>query len=180
MQTIKPLPTGGALAAVLRPLWAVLGLRSGRRSQMGLTMQLDASRRRALMVAAASAVNALLPLATGRAQTPALAAQRSAERGVTVSVRPLDLSPAAQRWMFEVVLDTHSADLSDELAKTAVLVDDRGSEHRPAAWKGDPPGGHHRKGTLDFAPVVPRPGAVELRVQRPGEPAPRVFRWGLQ
>lgn len=147
---------------------------------MGLTRQFDASRRRLLTVAAATAVAALLALATGQAQTPALATQKSAERGVTVSARPLDLSPAAQRWMFEVVLDTHSADLSDELAKTAVLVDDRGSEHRPAAWKGDPPGGHHRKGTLDFAPVVPRPGTVELRVQRPGEPVPRVFRWRLQ
>jgi hypothetical protein len=51
--------------------------------------------------------------------------------------------------------------------KAAVLVDDRGVEHRPAGWKGDPPGGHHRKGTLEFAPVAPRPGAVELRVQRP-------------
>lgn len=147
---------------------------------MGFTMQLDASRRRALIVAAASAVNALLPLATARAQAPALAAQRSAERGVTVSVRPLDLSPAAQRWMFEVVLDTHSAELSDELERTTVLVDDRGREHRPAAWRRDSPGGHHRKGTLDFAPVVPRPGAVELRVQRPGESAPRAFRWRLQ
>jgi hypothetical protein len=64
--------------------------------------------------------------------------------------------------------------------KAAVLVDDRGVEHRPAGWKGDPPGGHHRKGTLEFALVAPRPGAVELRVQRPGEQAPRVFRWRVQ
>jgi hypothetical protein len=131
-----------------------------------------------MLLAAAAVVVALASLAAAHAQ--ALAAQKSAERGVTVSVQPLDLSPAAKRWAFEVVLDTHSADLSDDLANAAVLVDDRGVEHRPAGWKGDPPGGHHRKGTLDFAPVAPRPAAVELRVQRPGEPAPRVFRWRVQ
>jgi hypothetical protein len=147
---------------------------------MRLTNQVGATRRRTLIAAAAAAIVALVPLATARAQTPALAAQKSAERGVTVSVRPLDLSAAAKRWTFEVVLDTHSADLSDDLAKTAVLVGDRGAEHRPTSWQGDPPGGHHRKGTLDFAPVAPRPGVVELRIQRSGEPAPRVFRWQLE
>jgi hypothetical protein len=96
-----------------------------------------------------------------------------------MSVRPLDVSPEAKRWAFELVLDTHSGDLSDDLPKAAVLVDDRGGEHRPAGWQGDPPGGHHRKGTLDFAPVAPRPGAIELRIQRLGEPAPRAFRWRL-
>jgi hypothetical protein len=133
-----------------------------------------------LSAAVATAAIALMLLAGAHAQTPALAAQKSAERGVTVSVRPLDLSSAAKSWAFEVVLDTHSAELSDDLMKAAVLVDDRGVEHRPAGWKGDPPGGHHRKGTLDFAPVAPRPGVVELRVQRPGEPTARVFRWPLQ
>ena len=150
---------------------------------MGPTRQAGAPRRRTLLAAAtAAAIVVLIPLAAGHAQSgpPALAVQKSAERGVTVSVRPLDLSAAAKRWSFEVVLDTHSADLSDDLARGALLVDDRGAEYRAAGWRGDPPGGHHRKGTLDFAPVAPQPAAIELRIQRPGEPAPRAFRWHLQ
>lgn len=150
---------------------------------MGFARQADTPRRRALLAAAAvAAVVALVPFAVGHAQpeSSALAAQKSAERGVTVSVRPIDLSVAAKRWAFEVVLDTHSVDLSDDLAKATLLVDDRGAEYRAAGWQGDPPGGHHRRGTLDFAPVAPRPAAIELRIQRPGEPAPRAFRWRLR
>jgi hypothetical protein len=146
---------------------------------MRVARHASAQRRCTLRAATAAVVVALVPLAVGHAQAPALAAQKSVERGVTVSVRPIDLSAAARRWEFEVVLDTHSTDLSDDLAKSAVLIDDRGAEDRPTSWQGDPPGGHHRKGTLDFAPLVPRPGEVELRIQRPGEPAPRAFRWRL-
>jgi hypothetical protein len=146
---------------------------------MRFARQVSASRRHTLRAVTAAVVIALVPFAAGHAQAPALAAQKSVERGVTVSVRPLDLSAAAKRWAFEIVFDTHSAELSDDLAKVATLVDDRGAEHRPASWQGDPPGGHHRKGVLDFAPVAPRPEAVELRIQRPGEPAPRAFRWRL-
>lgn len=150
---------------------------------MGRVRQVGAPRRRTLLAAAcAAAMAVLVPLAAGHAQpgSPALATQRSAERGVTVSVRPLDLSAGAKSWAFEIVLDTHSAELSDDLATAVVLVDDRGAEHRPSGWQGDAPGGHHRKGTLAFAPVAPRPGAIELRIQRPGEPAPRVLRWRLE
>lgn len=145
------------------------------------TRQTGAHRRRTLLATATAAVViALVPLAAAHAQSPALAAQKSAARGVTVSVQPLDISPAAASWAFKIVLDTHSANLSDDLEKAAVLVDDRGAEHRPAGWQGAPPAGHHREGTLAFAPVTPRPGAIELRIQRPGEPAPRAFRWRLQ
>ena len=135
--------------------------------------------RRAVLAAAMAAAIAALAPGYGQSAAAVLAAQRSAERGVTLSVRPLDLSSGAKSWAFEIVLDTHSVDLADDLAKTAVLVDDRGAEHRAAGWQGDPPGGHHRKGTLAFAPVTPRPSAIELRIQRPGEPAPRAFRWRL-
>jgi len=39
------------------------------------------------------------------------------------------------------------------------------------------PGGHHRKGMLRFKPTTASPASVELRLQRPAESAPRVFRW---
>ncbi|MCL4798894.1 MAG: hypothetical protein KJ025_04860 [Burkholderiales bacterium] len=115
----------------------------------------------------------------GLASARELAEQTSHERGVTVRVKPVDLAPAAKAWKFEVVLETHSVDLSDDLARAATLAV-AGTQHAPIGWDGDPPGGHHRKGVLRFAPVAPAPEALELRIQRPGEGAPRSFRWTLK
>jgi hypothetical protein len=109
------------------------------------------------------------------AQAPATTTQSSAERGVTVKVTPKAI-PAAGEWEFAVVLDTHSADLNDDLVKSAVLLVD-GSELRPVSWTGAAPGGHHREGVLKFPVPAQAPQAVELRIQRTEEAVPRVFRW---
>jgi hypothetical protein len=109
-----------------------------------------------------------------------LAAQKSSDRGVTVVVTPMELSAEAKTWDFKIVLDTHSADLNDDLMKSALLLDGAGGQHVPIAWDGAPPGGHHREGVLRFKPVTPRPAAIELRITRPGEPSPRSFRWQLK
>ncbi|MBX9812146.1 MAG: hypothetical protein K2Y16_11135 [Burkholderiales bacterium] len=45
--------------------------------------------------------------------------------------------------------------------------------YSPVKWQGDPPGGHHHKGTLQFKPVSPAPASIELRIQRAGETNPR-------
>lgn len=100
--------------------------------------------------------------------------------GVTVRAKPADLTSDAKAWTFEVSLDTHSQDLSDDLARTSVLVDDAGKQYAALAWDGMPPGGHHRKGVLSFAPIKPQPAAIELQIQRAGESAPRRFRWPLK
>ncbi|HSC93682.1 MAG TPA: hypothetical protein VLC73_01805 [Burkholderiales bacterium] len=109
-----------------------------------------------------------------------LAAQRSSAAGVTVAVTPQNLSPAAKSWDFKIALDTHSKDLSDDLVKSAVLLDDKGGRHAPITWEGSGPGGHHREGVLRFKPVSPAPPAIELRISRPGEDKPRVFNWRLK
>lgn len=106
--------------------------------------------------------------------------QKSTHQGVTVAVTPQNVTPAADNWQFRIVLDTHSQDLSDDLMRSTLLVDDTGKEHRPTAWKGPAAGGHHREGTLSFAPIKPAPAHVELRMQRPGEPEARSFRWPLR
>lgn len=108
-----------------------------------------------------------------------LVAQTSTDRGVTVKVTPLDLAPNAAAWEFEVVFDTHSQDLRDDPAASSALLDSVGKRYAPLGWRGDPPGGHHRKGVLRFAPIRPRPGAIELHIGRAGETAPRAFRWQL-
>ena len=129
-----------------------------------------------LALGAAVALVAQLGLASARE----LAEQTTRDRGVTIRVKPIELASDAKTWAFEIVLDTHSQDLSDDLARVATLNGAGGAQHAPTAWEGDPPGGHHRKGVLRFAPIIPAPDAVELRIQRPGESAPRSFRWTLK
>lgn len=104
-----------------------------------------------------------------------LAPQTSNQSAVTLKVTPINTQGDA--WEFEMVFDTHSKDLKDDLLKTAILATPDGKQFAPTEWKGDPPSGHHRKGVLRFNAVKPQPDNFELRVARPGEAAPRVFRW---
>lgn len=109
-----------------------------------------------------------------------LAPQSTQAGGVAIRVKPADVSAGASTWQFQVSLDTHSGSLDDDLAKTAVLVDGAGKQYAAAGWQGDSSGGHHRSGVLQFKPLSPRPAALELRIKRAGEPAPRSFRWELK
>jgi len=97
--------------------------------------------------------------------------------GVTVRATPGVLSGGM--WEFQIVFDTHSQDLRDDVAKSASLVAD-GVASAPSEWRGDPQGGHHRKGVLRFKAPAGRPAVIELRLNRPGEAEPRVFRWKLE
>ncbi|MGB5081271.1 MAG: hypothetical protein WBO23_11070 [Burkholderiales bacterium] len=97
--------------------------------------------------------------------------------GVTVKATPGALSGAI--WEFQIVFDTHSQELRDDVAKSASLVAG-GEVSAPLEWRGDPPGGHHRKGVLRFTAPAARPAAIELRLARPGETEPRVFRWRIE
>jgi len=124
------------------------------------------------------ALFAIFAFAGGAPAAGNLAPQSSSQSGVTVKVTPRSLSGAV--WEFEVVFDTHSGDLKDDLLKTAVLVADGGAPSSATDWKGDGPGGHHRKGVLRFKPAAASPANVELRLQRPGEAAPRVFHWRMR
>jgi hypothetical protein len=126
------------------------------------------------------ALAAVLFVMSTEATSGQLTPQSSQEGGVTVRVTPLDLSADAKSWSFEVVLDSHSQELADDLMQTAAVIDEAGRAHAPLAWEGAPPGGHHRKVVLRFKPITTYPAVVELRVQRPGESKPRTFRWPLK
>ena len=106
-----------------------------------------------------------------------LPSRKVALNGVTITVTPQELAGPA--WKFQVVLDTHSQDLKDDLAKSATLLAG-GEKIAASAWQGDPPGGHHRKGVLRFDAPAKMPSGFELRIERPGEPKPRVLRWEIQ
>jgi hypothetical protein len=116
-------------------------------------------------------------LATSVTAAP-LATQSSTVSGVTIKATPTAVS--GERWTFDIVLDTHAGELSDDLMKSASLVVDNEAALSPLDWRGAAPGGHHRKGVLQFKAATSSPESIELRIQRTGEPAPRVFRWQLR
>lgn len=122
-------------------------------------------------------ISGLMFFQAGPAAAERLPARTSSAAGVTVKVQPL--ARAATGLEFEVTFDTHSQELKDDLLKNAALVADGRAPVAPAAWQADPPGGHHRKGVLRFNAITPPPGEIELRIQRAGEAAPRLFRWRL-
>ena len=106
-----------------------------------------------------------------------LPAKKDTLNGVTITVTPREL--AGPTWEFQVVLETHSQDLKDDLVKSATLLTG-GQKIAPIAWQGDPPGGHHRKGVLRFDAPAKTPSGLELHIARPGESKPRVLRWEIQ
>lgn len=115
----------------------------------------------------------------GNAAELGYAPQVSNKRGVKVTVT-LQRNPGeAKTWDFQVILETHTQDLSDDLAKSAVLIAD-GKQYMPLGWEGAQPGGHHRKGLLRFKAIVPKPREMELQIRLAGDTAPRSFKWLLK
>jgi hypothetical protein len=102
--------------------------------------------------------------------------QRSEAHGVTVAVTAGSLDPDNGIWDFAIAFDSRGPRLNDELMESVVLAGD-GREVKPLAWEGAQAGGKHRAGVLKFVALKPRPKELELRLQRPGEKAPRVFRF---
>ncbi len=129
-----------------------------------------------VLVVAAALILALPAVSAGSSLAP----QVSRDGGVTVKVTPGKFESAAATWDFEVVFDTHTAALTGDPAQFAVLVDAQGRTHAPLRWNGDPPGGHHRKGTLQFRAPEARRGPIELRLNGVGGVATRSFRWDVR
>ena len=79
-----------------------------------------------------------------------LTTQKNTQRGVTVTVTPQSLAGETKTWDFKIVLETHGQDLSDDLASSALLLDDSGGRQAPLAWEGAGPatgtGGRHDEG----------------------------------
>lgn len=106
-----------------------------------------------------------------------LKTQTSNKDAVTVKATPVKLEGAV--WEFQLVFDTHSQELSDDMMTVATLVGPNGTQVKPTAWNGDPPNGHHRKGVLRFNALTPPPDVIELRIARPKESASRDFKWPM-
>ena len=110
-------------------------------------------------------------------------ARTDSQGAVTVVVKPLDLDGSSETLTFEIVMDTHSVDLSFDLASLATLTTDTGLVVQAALWDA-PRGGHHVKGTLSFpASVDGKPlldEAAKLTLTLVNVDAPeRIFTWDV-
>ena len=99
------------------------------------------------------------------------------QASVNVVVTPLDLSQQSSEWKFDVGMNTHSVELDQDMTKSAVLVDEQGKEYASIKWDG-PVGGHHREGTLSFAPITPYPQHLTMKIKGVGG-VDRSFSWTL-
>ena len=103
---------------------------------------------------------------------------------IVVEVTPLNLDTPADTLEFDIAMNTHSVDLSMDLAPLSVLSTDMGGTVRAAKWDA-PLGGHHVEGRLIFPaindgkPILE--GAVKLTLTITNVDAPsRIFEWELK
>lgn len=101
------------------------------------------------------------------------------QASITVTVTPSDLGMESKEWKFDIVMNTHSVELDQDMAKVAVLIDDSSKEYSPVRWEGAPAGGHHREGILIFNRITSAPKSVELKISDIGGVV-RTFNWQLK
>jgi hypothetical protein len=110
-------------------------------------------------------------------------ARKDTQGNVTVVITPQDLSQVDETLDFDVVLDTHSVELSMDLADLATLTTDTGKSVNPSQWDA-PSGGHHVKGTLTFpaiiddATLLDEGSTITLTLRNVDVPV-RVFTWTI-
>ncbi len=102
---------------------------------------------------------------------------------VSIQLTPIKMEVGGASLEFDVAMNTHSVDLSMDLASLATLSTDAGAKVTATRWTGSP-GGHHVRGVLDFPgsyagkPILD--GALLLTVTIVDVAAPvRVFEWEL-
>ena len=110
--------------------------------------------------------------------------ERSDKQGaVTVTVTPINLKAPVDALDFNVSLQTHSVDLSMDVASLSTLKTDTGISVKGASWDGQK-GGHHVTGKLSFPvsqdgkPVLQGAKTVTVTIQNIDAPE-RTFTWDV-
>jgi len=100
------------------------------------------------------------------------------QANVTVTITPSDLMWQSKEWKFDVVVNTHSVELDQDMASIATLADDNGKEYQALRWEGAAVGGHHGEGVLVFDAVTPYPQHLKLIIRGIAN-VERSFTWTL-
>jgi hypothetical protein len=106
------------------------------------------------------------------------------EGAVTIEVTPLNLHSVTDTLEFNVVLNTHSVEMSMDLATLATLTTDTGISVDATIWDA-PRGGHHVEGTLIFPgtkdgkPILEDATKIKLTINNMDTPF-RIFEWDLK
>lgn len=125
------------------------------------------------------------PVSTESASPEFDFATRMDDQGAIIfEVTPLNLDQTVEALEFNIVLTTHSIDLSMDLAATATLASDTGISVNSILWDA-PRGGHHVEGKLFFPVTVDGKsifdGAAKLTLTITDVDAPtRTFEWELK
>jgi hypothetical protein len=146
----------------------------------------------ALVLAACSATTTPLqsdlkptPVSTESASPANDSVTRIDEQGaIIIEITPLNLDSPTDTLEFDVVLTTHSIDLSMDLATLSTLTTDTGISVESTLWDA-PLGGHHVEGKLIFPATKDGKsileGATKLTLAILNVDAPtRVFEWDLK
>jgi hypothetical protein len=116
--------------------------------------------------------------------SPSVDLTRTDQQGaVVVEITPLNLDNPGQTLDFQVSMNTHSVDLSMDLATLAMLTTDSGNSVQALSW-GGPKGGHHVNGKLTFPATANGKllleGASQLTLTiKNVDAAARLFTWAL-
>ncbi|OGK32122.1 hypothetical protein A3F57_03570 [Candidatus Roizmanbacteria bacterium RIFCSPHIGHO2_12_FULL_36_11] len=97
---------------------------------------------------------------------------------VTVTAQP-EVLGIGQKPRFKLEFNTHSVDLSFDIANQSYLIDDRGNRVEGSTWNGSPPGGHHREGTLIFNDPLSETKYAEFIIKEIAGVSERKFKWEL-
>jgi len=108
------------------------------------------------------------------------------EQGMVVmEVTPLNLGTPADTLEFDIAMNTHSVNLSMDLAMLSTLSTDTGVSVQPDAWDAPLGGGHHVSGKLIFpatkdgTSILDGAGKIMLSIRDVDAPL-RLFEWVLK
>lgn len=111
-------------------------------------------------------------------QKDKLSPQDNEGGNVTVTAEP-EVLKIGQTPKFKLEFNTHSEELSFDVAKQSYVLDDMGNKLDGATWNGSPPGGHHRNGTLTFSGSLSQTKYIEFIITDIAGVEERKFKWEL-
>lgn len=123
----------------------------------------------------ATAVTSGTRAPTSTTAASGLATQTDGQGQMTVAVTPKRDGNGS--WAFTVQIDNHVTNVMQDMVAVSTLTDQSGVAYNASAWTGDPPGGHHRQGTLTFNGVPDDVTGLTLTIRDLGGIAERTFRW---